>query len=86
MVDEMRDTSRAVQDIQLELWRRMSPQQRLDAFLAINRMSREALLTGLRERYPEAADDELRARLCALLHGDDLARTAYGWSPDVKAA
>ena len=35
-------------------------------------------LSGLRQRHPEASEDELRRRLAGLLIGEDLAVKVYG--------
>ena len=37
---------------------------------------------GLQSRYPEAGPDEMRKRLCALLHGREIALQVFGWDPE----
>ena len=44
----------------------------------LNQTVRMLVLSGLRQRYPEAAPQELRRRLAGLLLGPDLAARAYG--------
>jgi hypothetical protein len=44
----------------------------------LNAAVRTIALAGLRQRYPDAGEHELRLRLAALLLGEDLALLAYG--------
>ncbi|MHB8900626.1 MAG: hypothetical protein ACYC6Y_17890 [Thermoguttaceae bacterium] len=44
----------------IEVLRRMTPQQRLLKALELSRVSRELFLEGLRKRFPELTDQELR--------------------------
>jgi len=47
--------------IYLETLRRMTPEQRLAKAFELTDMSREALRAGLRQRFPDATDEELHA-------------------------
>jgi len=44
----------------------------------MNASARMLALSGLRSRYPQAGETELRRRLAGLLLGEDLARKVYG--------
>jgi hypothetical protein len=44
--------------------------------------SRRLALAGLRERFPNASESELRRRLATLLLGPELAAKVYGPEPD----
>lgn len=44
----------------LEVLRRMTPEQRLLKAFELSRMSRELFLAGLRKRFPDLSDEELR--------------------------
>ena len=44
----------------------------------LNASARILALTGLRSRYPNATETELRRRLADLLLGEELARKVYG--------
>ena len=87
MSAQVRDTSREAEEVRLQLWRDMTPGQRMRAFLAINRMSRRALWDGLHERHPRADDAEIRGRYAALILGAELSHTVYAHQggPDVDA-
>jgi hypothetical protein len=44
----------------LEVLRRMTPEQRLLKAFELSRMSRELFLAGLRKRFPDLTEEELR--------------------------
>ena len=44
----------------LEVLRRMTPEQRLLKAFELSRMSRQMFLAGLRKRFPDLSDEELR--------------------------
>ena len=56
-------------------WRKMQMMDQLNASV------RTLLLSGLRERHPQADEAELRRRLADLLLGKELAEKAYGPLP-----
>jgi hypothetical protein len=72
-----RDTSPDAERIQIELWRAMSPLRKLGLVGAISRNVQQLSLTGIRERHPDATEDECLLRLAVLKLGSDLARRAY---------
>ena len=50
----------------------------------LNASARLLALTGLRSRFPQASEAELRFKLAVLLLGDDLAHKVYGETGDAK--
>lgn len=50
----------------------------------LNASARMLALMGLRARYPQAGEAELRRRLAGLLLGEDPARNVYGDLPDAE--
>jgi hypothetical protein len=44
----------------------------------LNRTANQLALEGLRDKYPDAADSELKRYLADLLLGPELAQKAYG--------
>jgi hypothetical protein len=72
------DTTRAVDEFVFDGLRRMSPAERLQlaaaASMAVERLS----IAGLRERFPDATDEELRWRAGAIRLGAELTRRAFG--------
>jgi Rv0078B-related antitoxin len=75
-----RDTSREAEDLQVQIWRSMTPAQKLDLALGASKAAREMARAGLRDRHPGASEDEITQRLALITLGDDLARRAY---PDI---
>ena len=41
-------------------------------------------MAGLRRRYPQAGEDELRRRFAALVLDRDTVMRVYGWDPEVE--
>ncbi|HVG23012.1 MAG TPA: hypothetical protein VND45_02560 [Thermoanaerobaculia bacterium] len=76
------DTSKKAWDLQFELLRRKTPEERLqmarDMTLAVQRFA----FAGLRVNYPDLPDDELWLKLAARRLGTDLVRKVYGRDVD----
>ena len=72
-----RDTSRQAQDMQVELWRGMSPFSKLRAVSALTRSVLQLSLAGVRQRFPGATDRECEIRLARLTLGPELAERVY---------
>jgi len=64
--------------LHLRLLRESPPWRKMEMLAGLNASARMLALAGLRQRYPNASDDELRRRLADLLLGPDLARRVYG--------
>lgn len=76
------DTSEAADRIQFEILRRMSPAERgqlmTEMTLAVQRLA----FAGMRERHPDATDDEIWLRLAVERLGRETVRKVYGSAPD----
>jgi hypothetical protein len=72
------DTHPKMEALQIELWRQASPARKMEMLAQLNASARTLALAGLRSRYPEAGESELRRRLAGLLLGEELARKVYG--------
>lgn len=60
---------RAAQDRQVAIYRAMTPRQRLEQALRMNRSMRELMATGFRDRHPEWTDPQVkRAVADRILH------------------
>jgi hypothetical protein len=73
------DTPLAVERLQIEIWRRMTPAEK---FAQLEDMHASAILfteAGLRRRHPRASAEELRMRRLAITLGNDTVRTLYGF-------
>ena len=76
------DTSERADEIQFQLLRAMTPQQRGEIFTGLCLAVQELAMAGLREQYPKASEDELRLRLAARRLGNDVVKRVWGWSPE----
>ena len=72
-----RDTSRAAERVQVDVWRHMSTVELAQLVTGACRAARAVAYAGLRSRYPGASDHELLVRYAALTLGVPLARRAY---------
>ncbi len=71
------DTSLEAERTQVELWRCMSPIEKLHAVSESTRAVLQLSLAGIRLRHPEAADEECEIRLAILKLGRELACRAF---------
>ncbi len=72
------DTHPKMEALQIRLWRQASPTRKMHMVAQLNASARTLALTGLRSRYPQASETELRRRLAGLLLGEELAHKVYG--------
>ncbi len=72
------DTHPKMEALQIQLWRQASPTRKMHMLAQLNQSARTLALMGLRSRYPQATEAELRRRLADFLLGEDLARKVYG--------
>ena len=63
------DTSREIERLQIEAWRRMSPLDRLLKADALSRQVQALALAGIRHRHPHASERECFLRLAAIKLG-----------------
>jgi hypothetical protein len=71
------DTHPEIEAMQIRLWRQASPTRKMDMLAQLNETVRLLALAGLRLRFPQADEDELRFKLAILLLGEELARKVY---------
>jgi len=76
------DTDAAVEQHQIEAWRRMTPAQKLRIVSEFVRASEELALAGLKQRHPAASSRELELRLAALRLDRDTMLRWLGWDPE----
>ena len=61
------DTHPKMEALQIQLWRQATPLRKMEMLAQLNASARTLALMGLRSRYPQASEAELRRRLAALL-------------------
>ena len=72
------DTDPKVEALQIKMWRQASPTRKMHMLAQLNASVRILALAGLRSRFPNATETELRRRLANLILGEELARKVYG--------
>ena len=72
------DTDPKVEALQIKMWRQASPTRKMHMLAQLNASVRILALAGLRSRYPNATETELRRRLADLVLGEELAHKVYG--------
>ncbi|HWN68835.1 MAG TPA: hypothetical protein VNM90_14455 [Haliangium sp.] len=75
------DTAREAHEVQLAIYRRMSPEQKLALAIRMSEEVREVAADGIRARHPEYSPDQVRFALWRMLHGDDVFRRAWPHAP-----
>jgi hypothetical protein len=78
----LQDTSAAASARYHELLRAMPPERRLEAAMRLSRGVRSLAIAGIRDKHPQANDDELRVRLTVRLYGRDAAKRLFGTVPE----
>jgi hypothetical protein len=72
------DTHPKMEALQIQFWRQASPTHKMNMLAQLIASARTLALAGLRSRYPQAEEAELRRRLADLLLGEELACKVYG--------
>ena len=67
------DTSPAMEQLQIDFWRRMTPLDKARAVTQLTRATQELARAGIRQRHPHASEQECRLRLAVLKLGPRLA-------------
>jgi hypothetical protein len=71
------DTTPEAAAVQLEVYRRMSPVQRLEIALEMGDSLRRLSAAGVRRRHPEYTEEQVRLAVIRLSLGEELFRKAY---------
>jgi hypothetical protein len=78
------DTHPKMEALQIQAWRQASPTRKMHMLAQLNAAARLLAWTGLRARFPQASEAELRYKLAGLLLGEELARKVYGETGHAK--
>ena len=76
------DTHPDAERVQIEILRAMPSWKKFELVSDMIVTSRKLVQSGLRDRFPEAAEDELRRRLATVLLGPEVAAKVYGPEPE----
>jgi hypothetical protein len=72
------DTQPEIEALYIRLLREVPSWRKMEMLAALNASAKTLALLGLRRRYPQASEGELRRRLADLLLGSELAGIVYG--------
>ena len=72
------DTSAEAEAVQLEMFRQAPAWRKLQLLEQLNQSVKLLALSGLRNRRPDATEDELHRALADLILGQELAYRVYG--------
>jgi hypothetical protein len=75
------DTSDAADEEQLRVYRRMTPEQRVELAMKLSEDVRAIAREGIRARHPDYSARDIELALLRLLYGDDLIRRAFPSEP-----
>lgn len=79
------DTPPEVEAILVDLYRRMTPGEKLLKVMELNRAAQEMALARIRTQYgPDLSEREERLRLAALWLDRETMIRAFGWDPEVE--
>jgi len=67
------DTSQDADAVQLDLWRSMSGQQRIQKVMSLSSRLRNMSFDAIRRRHPEYSKDQVRLKFIELTYGEELA-------------
>jgi hypothetical protein len=76
------DTDPKMEALQVQFLRSAPPWKKMELLASLNASARRLALTGLRRRFPQDEEAEIRRRLAVLLLGPDLAQKVYSESED----
>jgi hypothetical protein len=71
------DTSRDIEDRQVEAWRRLSSVEVAAVLNGAWAAGSQLAWFSVKDRYPTASDDELRVRVASVMLGPELAARLY---------
>lgn len=71
------DTTQEADRVQLEIFKKMTPEQRLRRGFELSALTRKLQATGVRMRHPEYSDTEVKFAVIRLNLGDDLFLKVY---------
>ncbi|MBE0410987.1 MAG: hypothetical protein IBX69_14805 [Anaerolineales bacterium] len=71
------DTHANMEALQMRLLRGAPPWRKMELLVSLVNSSRSLAMAGMRERYPNASEAELRRQFAELMLGTDLAQQIY---------
>ena len=80
--EEYTDTDPRTMEVWLDLLRKKTPGERIEAALELSEFALRMNEAGVRAQYPRASEQEIRLRAAARHLPRELMLAAYGWDPE----
>ena len=77
------DTSPEAENIQIEIFRAMGPEKRLQSAALLSETCRTLLAEGIRRRHPSYTEEQVRLAVIRCLLPEDLFLRAYSGARDI---
>ncbi|WP_394843029.1 hypothetical protein LZC95_38995 [Pendulispora brunnea] len=77
------DTHPAAYEVQLDVYRRMTPGRKVEIALELSESVRRTARSGIRKRHPEYSEQQVTRALVALIHGRETAQRVWPNEPPV---
>ena len=78
------DTDPETERVMIELARAMPSWKKIEQIFSTIEAARSMSMAGLRSRYPNASEEELKKRLAALVLDRETVIEVYGWDPEIE--
>ena len=78
------DTDEEAERVLINLNRSMPDWKKCQQIFSLIETARQLALAGLRKRYPDADEEELKKRYAALVLDKETVIKVYGWDPDIE--
>jgi hypothetical protein len=72
-----KDTSSKAERIQIEIFRRVKPERKLELSFELSAFLRELIKEGVRNRHPEYSEEEVEFAVRKILLGEELFKRVY---------
>ncbi|MEM7314689.1 MAG: hypothetical protein AAF497_16205 [Planctomycetota bacterium] len=76
------DTSPEAEAPQLELWGRMTGQERVQKAMALSSQIRSMAFDAIRQRHPDWDEDQVQLKFIELTYGEELAADFARWKAE----
>ncbi len=78
------DTHPKIRQMQIEGYRRMTPQQKMECIISMTNAVRQMAAMRIRKQYGDISEYEMRLRLAALWLDRDIMIKVFNWDPKEK--
>jgi hypothetical protein len=78
------DTDPEAERVLIELIRATPGGKKIEQIFESIEATRSLAMAGLKSRYPQASEEELKKRLAALVFDRETVIKVYGWDPEIE--